>query len=56
MIKFEQISGVVREDQSICLERDFLIGNFKEKEAVTKRWSDVITDVLIALDFWRLNR
>ena len=50
------MSGVIREVQSICFERDFLIGHFKEKEAVTKRWSDVTTDALIALDFWRVNR
>ena len=54
MTKAEQISGVMREDQSICLEHDFLIGHFKVK-AVTKQWSDVITDVLSVLDFWRIN-
>ena len=45
------MSGVIREVQSICIERDFLAGHFKKKEAVTKRWSDVITDVLGVLDF-----
>ena len=52
----ERMSGVIREVQSICLERDFLAGHFKEKEAVTKRWSYVITDVLRVLDFRRLHR
>ena len=47
--KVERMSGVIREVQSICLERDFLAGHFKENEAVTKRWSDVITDVLSVL-------
>ena len=56
MTKAEQISGVIREVQFICLEHDFLTGHFKEKEAVTKRWSDLITDVLSVLDFWRLHR
>ena len=56
MMKAERMSDVIREVQSICLERDILIGHFKDKEAVTKRWSDVITDALSVLDFWRLNR
>ena len=56
MTKAERMSGVIKEVQSICLERDLLAGNFKEKEAVTKRWSDVITDVLSVLDFRRLHR
>ena len=56
MTKAERMSGVIREVQSICLERDFLAGHFKEKEAVTKRWPDVITDVLSVLDFRRLHR
>ena len=55
MTKAEQMLGVIREYQSICLERDSLPGHFKVK-AVTKRWSDVITDVLGVLDFWRLHR
>ena len=55
-MKAERMSGVIKEVQSICLERDFLVGHFKEKEAVTEQWSDVITDVLSALDFWRLIR
>ena len=49
------MSSVIREVQSIYLERDFLTSHFKEKEAVTKRWSDVITDVLSVLDFLRLH-
>ena len=56
MTKEERMSGVIREVQSICFECDFLTGHFKEKEAVTKRWSDVITDVLSVLDFRRLHR
>ena len=56
MTKAERMSGVIREVQSICLERDFLTDHFKEKEALTKRWSDVITDVLSVLDFRRLYR
>ena len=56
MTKAERMSGVMREVQSICLERDFLAGHFKEKETVTKRWSDVITYVLSVLDFRRLHR
>ena len=44
--KAERMSCVIRELESICLEHDFLTVHFKEKEAVTKRWSDVITDVL----------
>ena len=56
MTKAERMSGVIREVQSSCLECDFHTGHFKEKEAVTKRWSDVITDVLSVLDFWRLHR
>ena len=56
MTKAERMSGVNREVQSICLERDFLTGHFNEKEAVIKRWSDVITDVLSVLDFRRLHR
>ena len=47
----------------LCDKRDpiylfrthFLIGYFNEKEAVTKRCSDVIKDVLNVLDVWRLN-
>ena len=35
-MKAEQMLGVIREVQSICLERDFLAGHFKEKEALTK--------------------
>ena len=56
MTKEAPMSGVIREVQSICFVRDFLIGHFKEKEAVMKRWSDVITDVISVFDFWRLNR
>ena len=56
MTKAERMSGVIREVKPICLERDLLAGHFKEKEAVTRRWSDVITDVLIVLDFRRLHR
>ena len=56
MTKDERMSGVIREVQSICLERDFVTGHFKEKEVVTKRWSDVITDVLSALDFRRAHQ
>ena len=56
MTKAERMLGVIREVQSICLEHDFLTGHFKEKETVTKRWSDVITDVLSVLDFRRLHR
>ena len=56
MTEAERMSGVIREVQSICLERYFLAGHFKENEAVTKRWSDVITDVLSVLDFRRLHR
>ena len=56
MAKAERMSGMIREVQSICLERDFLTGHFKEKEAVTERWSDVITDVSGVLDFRRLHR
>ena len=56
MTKVERMSGAISEDQSICLERDFLHGHFKGKVAVTKLWCDVITDVLSVLDFWRLNR
>ena len=56
MTKAERMSGVIREVQSICLERDFLADHFKEKEAVTKRWSYVITYVLGVLDFWRSHR
>ena len=56
MTKAERMSGVIREVQSICLERDFLTGHFKEKETLTKRWSDVIIDVLIGLDFRRFHR
>ena len=56
MTKTERMSGVIREVQSICIEHDFLIGHFKEKEAVTKRWSDVTTGVLSVLVFWWLNR
>ena len=39
--KAERMSGVIRNVQSIYLECDFIIGHFKEKEAVAKRWSDV---------------
>ena len=56
MTKAEQMLGVIREVQSTGLECDFLIGHFKEKGAVTKRWSDVIKDVVSALDFLRLHR
>ena len=56
MTKAEQMLDVIREVLSICLERDFLTCHFKEKEAVTKRLSDVITDVLGVLDFRRLHR
>ena len=56
MTKARRMSGVIREVQYICLEHDILTGHFKEKEAVTKRWSDVITDVLSVLDFQRLHR
>ena len=56
MTKAERMSGVIREVQSICLERDLCTGHFKEKEAATKRLSDEITDVLSVLDFWRLHR
>ena len=52
MTKAERMLGAIREDQSICSERDFLTGHFKVK-AVTKRWSDIITDVLSVLDFLR---
>ena len=37
MTKAERMSDVIGEVQSICLERDFLTGHFKEKEAVAKR-------------------
>ena len=30
MTKAERMSGVIREVQSICLERDFLAGHFKD--------------------------
>ena len=56
MTKAERMSGVIREVQSICLEPDFLAGNFKEKEALTNRWSYVITDALSVLDFRSLHR
>ena len=56
MAKAERMSGVIREVQSICIERDFLTGHLKEKEALTKRWSDVIADVLGVLDFRGLHR
>ena len=46
MTKAERMSGVMRKVQTIILESDFLIVHFKEKEAVTKQWCDVITDVL----------
>ena len=55
-MKAEQMAGVIREVQSICLKHDFLTGHLKEKEAVTKRWSDVITDILSVLGLWRLNQ
>ena len=54
-MKVNQTSGVIREVQSICLESDFLLGYIKEKEAVTKLYSEVITDVIGALDFRRIN-
>ena len=55
------VNNVVREGYlfsilSICLEHDFLIGHFKEKEALTKRWSDVITDALSILDIRTVNQ
>ena len=56
MTKVERMSGVIREVQSICLERDLLPFHFKEIEAVTKRWFDVITGVLSVLDFRRFHR
>ena len=35
MRKAERMSGVVGEDQFICLLRDFIVVHFIEKEAVT---------------------
>ena len=55
-MKAEQMSGMLRKVQSICLQRDFITGHFKEKEAVTKWLSDVIKDVLSVLDFRTLHR
>ena len=56
MTQAERMSGVFREDQSICLGHYFLIGHFTQNETATKRWSDAITDVLSVLHCWRLNR
>ena len=56
LTKAERMSGVIIEVHSIWLERELLTGLFKEKEAVTIRWSDVITDVLCVLDFRRSHR
>ena len=54
--KAERAACVIREDQSICSWSYFRIGHFKAKEAVIKRRSGVIADVLCILNFWILNR
>ena len=51
MTKAERMSGMIGEVQSICLECDFLHGNFKEREAVEIWLCDVIIYVLSVLDF-----